>query len=56
MNQQCLYFPIYVADGQHGYLENERYPKAGDKNPEVKIGIVSIDNPQNSLGRFRCKR
>lgn len=35
-------FPIYVADGQHGYLEKERYPKAGDKNPEVKIGIANI--------------
>lgn len=37
-------FPIYVSTGQHGYLENERYPKVGDKNPAVKIGIVGIDN------------
>jgi dipeptidyl-peptidase-4 len=35
-------FPIYVADGQHGHLEEERYPKAGDTNPEVKIGIIEI--------------
>lgn len=35
-------FPIYWSDGQHGYLENERYPKPGDKNPEVKIGVVSV--------------
>ncbi len=35
-------FPIYVADGTHGYLEKQRYPKAGDPNPEVKIGIASI--------------
>ena len=35
-------FPIYFADGQHGHLESERYPKAGDKNPEVKIAIASI--------------
>lgn len=35
-------FPIYFADGQHGYLETQRYPKAGDKNPGVKIGIASI--------------
>lgn len=34
-------FPIYVSTGQHGYLENTRYPKAGDKNPEVKVGIVT---------------
>jgi dipeptidyl-peptidase-4 len=38
-------FPIYVSTGQHGYLENERYPKAGDMNPYVKIGITSVDNP-----------
>jgi dipeptidyl-peptidase 4 len=35
-------FPIYVIDGQHGYLENTRYPKAGDTNPEVKIGVADI--------------
>lgn len=38
-------FPIYVADGRHGYLEKERYPKAGDKNPQVKIGIINIASP-----------
>lgn len=37
-------FPIYWATGQHGYIENQRYPKVGDKNPEVKIGIISIEN------------
>ena len=35
-------FPIYHADGQHGTLEKTRYPKAGDPNPYVRIGIVSI--------------
>ncbi len=34
-------FPIYNSKGQHGFLENTRYPKAGDKNPEVKTGIVN---------------
>jgi dipeptidyl-peptidase-4 len=38
-------FPIYVADSTHGYLENTRYPKPGDKNPEVKIGMVTVDHP-----------
>ncbi len=37
-------FPIYVADGQHGYLEETRYPKSGDTNPQVKIGIVSLED------------
>ncbi|HEY8551139.1 MAG TPA: S9 family peptidase [Vicinamibacterales bacterium] len=34
-------FPIYHADGQHGRLEIQRYPKAGDPNPWVKMGVVS---------------
>ncbi len=33
-------FPIYNSQGQHGFLENTRYPKPGDKNPEVKMGMV----------------
>ena len=31
-------FPIYNSDGQHGYIEETRYPKVGDANPTVKIG------------------
>ncbi|WP_207492172.1 S9 family peptidase [Aridibaculum aurantiacum] len=34
-------FPIYVNEGQHGHIEETRYPKAGDKNPEVRVGIVN---------------
>lgn len=37
-------FPIYNSDGQYGFLENTRYPKAGDKNPEVKMGLVNAGN------------
>lgn len=33
-------FPIYDAEGRHGRLERQRYPKAGDPNPKVKLGIV----------------
>jgi dipeptidyl-peptidase 4 len=33
-------FPIFRADGAHGSLEHQRYPKAGDPNPEVRVGIV----------------
>jgi dipeptidyl-peptidase-4 len=36
-------FPIYGSTGQHGYLEQTRYPKAGDPNPEVKVGFVPSD-------------
>lgn len=40
-DSQVPVFPIYNSKGQHGFLENTRYPKAGDKNPEVKMGIVN---------------
>lgn len=33
-------FPINGATGQHGYVEKTRYPKAGDPNPEVRVGFV----------------
>ncbi len=33
-------FPLYNADGSHGSLEETRYPKAGDPNPDVKLGFV----------------
>lgn len=36
-------FPIYSAAGQDGTLRNTRYPKAGEPNPEVKIGIIDLD-------------
>ncbi len=39
-------FPIYNSKRQHGFLENTRYPKAGDKNPEVKTGIVSAGSKE----------
>ncbi len=35
-------FPIFRAEGQHGELETQRYPKAGDPNPKVKLGVVTL--------------
>lgn len=35
-------FPIYNSMGQHGRLENTRYPKAGDPNPQVKVGVADV--------------
>jgi dipeptidyl-peptidase-4 len=52
---QVPIFPIYWADGQHGYLENQRYPKVGDKNPEVKIGIVSLVDNKTIWADFNAK-
>ncbi len=34
-------FPLFSSKGDHGSLEIERYPKAGDPNPFVKLGVVS---------------
>lgn len=35
-------FPIFGARGTHGELEVQRYPKSGDPNPEVRLGIVTV--------------
>lgn len=42
-NTQVPSFPIYSPFGQHGALNMTRYPKAGDPNPSVRIGIVDVD-------------
>jgi len=36
-------FVITSAKGLHGEVENTHYPKVGDPNPAVKIGIVNPD-------------
>lgn len=36
-------FPINGSTGQHGYTEKTRYPKAGDSNPEVRVGFVAAE-------------
>ena len=33
-------FTITDGTGLHGLVETQRYPKVGDPNPEVKVGIV----------------
>lgn len=48
-------FPLYVIEGQHGYLENAHYPKSGDKNPEVKIGVVSVNGGATTWADFNQK-
>jgi len=44
-NSHVPMFPIYSPFGQDGTLGLTRYPKAGEKNPEVRIGMVSLDSP-----------
>jgi dipeptidyl-peptidase-4 len=48
-------FPIYVIKDQHGYLENQRYPKPGDPNPEVKLAIASVENNSSVWAEFDPK-
>lgn len=45
-------FPIYSEKGQHGYLENTRYPKAGDANPSVRIGTVPVTGGNTIWANF----
>ena len=52
---QVPVFPIYNSEGQHGLLEKQHYPKAGDPNPAVKIGIVSTDGPSTVWADFNEK-
>jgi dipeptidyl-peptidase-4 len=40
-------FDIVRSTGVHGELEQERYPKAGDPNPKVRLGIATL--PDNKL-------
>lgn len=37
------FFPIYHSPGKHGHMLETRYPKAGDPNPQVKLGIIHVD-------------
>ena len=39
-NSSVPMFPIYSPFGQDGKLLQTRYPKAGEANPSVRIGII----------------
>lgn len=48
-------FPIVGSTGQHGYTEKTRYPKAGDPNPEVKVGFVPTEGGAVTWADFNEK-
>lgn len=48
-------FPIYSEKGQHGFLEKTRYPKAGDTNPETRLGIVPVTGGNITWADFNAK-
>ncbi len=43
-NSRVPMFPIYSPFGQDGKLSLTRYPKAGEENPPVRIGIADIES------------
>jgi len=45
-------FPIYNSEGQHGFVEKQRYPEAGDPNPYVKMGFYSLAENKISWADF----
>jgi len=51
-NSEVPVFPIYSPKGHYGSLNNTRYPKAGDKNPDVKIGFVSVHGGETVWADF----
>ncbi len=46
-NSRVPMFPIYSPFGQQGSLTRTRYPKAGEPNPEVRVGIVSVESDED---------
>lgn len=48
-------FMMSDATGVHGYVEQLRYPKAGDTNPEVQVGIVKPAGGQIVWADFNAK-
>lgn len=45
-NSDVPVFPICSPSGRHGKLMLTRYPKAGDSNPVVRIGIARADGAE----------
>lgn len=41
-------FPIYRSTGVHGELEKMHYPKVGDPNPLVALGICNLETNQTT--------
>ncbi len=48
-NSAVPMFPIYSPFGQDGHLSLTRYPKAGESNPPVRIGIVEADGSGSTV-------
>jgi len=45
-------FPIYHEEGNYGHLEITRYPKSGEQNPRVKMGVLHLDQAKTQWFDF----
>lgn len=45
-------FPLYSSAGQHGHIEETRYPKAGDPNPTAKLGFIAASGGVTTWADF----
>lgn len=45
-DSQVPVFSLFRADGIHGEIEQARYPKPGDPNPKVRLGIAFVKTRQ----------
>jgi dipeptidyl-peptidase-4 len=52
---KTMMFPLYSSEGQHGFVEETRYPKSGDPNPEAKVGFVSPTGGKTTWAVFNEK-
>ncbi len=41
-------FFLFNPDGIHGNVEMQRYPKVGDPNPWVKLGVIALDTKETT--------
>lgn len=48
-------FPIYSPFGQDGTIRRTHYPKAGEPNPEVRIGFIDLSKTKFRKGTLRTK-
>src|SRR5579863_3291769 len=48
-------YTIFNSASQHGSLEKCHYPQAGDQNPEVKLGIISVNDAKIVWADFNEK-
>ncbi|MBC35279.1 MAG: peptidase [Bacteroidetes bacterium] len=53
-DRKVLEFPIFRHKGLRGELERTRYPKVGDTNPGVKLGIIDLETKKITWVDCNC--